>query len=155
MADLLTIKTKIMKKYFLGFTAVVLAIAFSSYTNRKPLVEPDEQLFAYSAATYGTSEAAIEDVTHWVAVGAQSCAAEQSGTKERACKILVTDKAYFREVSGNILLNTTASGGDLVMVVPAEITNTTPQIAKVVSNDGTNSITGVTLGNISNKLIVP
>jgi hypothetical protein len=117
-----------MKKYFLGLTAIVLAIAFSSFTKPKTVTS---QLFAYDAATYGTTEAAIQNPAHWVAVSSQSCTADVNADADRACKILVSDDRYFTFDSdeGANVLNTS---GTFTMAIATQKTLTSPEVAKVI-----------------------
>jgi hypothetical protein len=136
-----------MKKYIIGLAAIVLVLAISAFTKRANNFT--SQLFAYNAALYGIDKDAVEDPSHWVAVSSQSCASEQNADVERACSILVSDNQYyhFDDDEGAMVLNTSVP---FKMTIATEITNISPQVARVVLA-GTSGVAVQT--DISNKLI--
>jgi hypothetical protein len=89
-----------MKKYFLGLSAVVCAIAFSAFT--KPFTTATFKLL-----TDPQSANIVNDDAQWSEAGLQYGICSASPT-DIACKILLNDtrSTYFHVVSGNRVLNT-------------------------------------------------
>ena len=107
----------IMKKYFFGLSAIVLAIAFSAFT--KPVIKGNAKTFEFGFAPTQTN---VQNLAKWAVAAPATC---QSGTV-KACGIVV-DEVYYHQDGSDFVLNTAAyiagthESGDLQMVINAEL----------------------------------
>ena len=98
-----------MKKYLLGFTAIVLAIGFSAFTNSSKSFT--DRTFKLKLSVDKTSASAIQDVTNWDFAGF-SCG---SGT-DIPCTITVPDAYTHTDGNGDRFLNTSTSQGSVISI---------------------------------------
>jgi hypothetical protein len=91
-----------MKKYFLGLTAVVFALAFSAFT--KPFT-----MQVFKLKTNPVSANIVNDDAQWTtAISGQYYGACTGSQQDLACKIQLDDSksAYYHTEGGEVILNT-------------------------------------------------
>jgi hypothetical protein len=91
-----------MKKYFFGISAIVLAIAYSSFT--KPQINTER--FRFTGNPNSLFE--IENVSNWVRVTSADCI---TSVDDKVCEILV-DEQYYTGTGENAELNANDPAGD-------------------------------------------
>jgi hypothetical protein len=112
-----------MKKYLLGLTAVVFAIAISAFT--KPELRVDKYSFQYKAPSGSFSEANVESLStaSWgfgTLVTASDdfiLGCDQTATLEKACEIIVDPTETFLQTDGKRRLRVPADGGSVITIV--------------------------------------
>jgi hypothetical protein len=102
-----------MKKYFFAFTALVLAVVFSSFT--KPFTNV---IFKLKTGVDKTSAAAVENKANWEE-GIITCA----GNADIPCTLSV-DPSFTSIVNGDRVLNT--SGSTITIVTENGFLDTAP-----------------------------
>ena len=93
-----------MKKYFLGLTAVVLALAFSAFT--KPFT-----MQTFKLKTNPVTDNVVETASNWTtSVSGQFFGICAGSVQDLACKIQIDNSRsrYFHTESSEVLLNTKA-----------------------------------------------
>jgi hypothetical protein len=88
-----------MKKYFLGLSGIIIALAFCAFTTpSKPL---DWKDFFFDELTFAPTKGNVEDVTKWIA-SHEEC----PGDSRVACGIAGVNDKYYHLQNGIIKLNT-------------------------------------------------
>lgn len=138
-----------MKKYLLGFSAIVFAIAFSAFT--KPVAKLDFKDFKFDEVTSPTS-ANVSNPANWQSSVSITC--PNSSTLTQACKIASVSETYYHLVSGSTyklndqaFINTNRVGtvdeNDQVMSITAS--------DGTITSDGEFLVSAVSQGTITNK----
>jgi hypothetical protein len=137
-----------MKKYLLGLSAIVLAIAFSAFT--RPTTFANEKFFKLRSAI-NLTEAYVENIANWQYVATTPIC---DGVEEGACRIFVSDIYYHTDALETYKLNTMVdqeNQDDEIAVVRAAITQgqtqSVPEISKVVVSDIGGTTTAVYFTN--------
>jgi hypothetical protein len=128
-----------MKKYFLGFSAIVLAIAFSAFSTKPTATN----VFRYKLSSFTSSQ--VANLANWPVKASSICT---SGT-DKACEIVVDD-VYTHDDGGIEVLNTAA--------YVASLPQPTSELAATIATEDPNSnslfrvaTTGTTATSIINK----
>ena len=109
-----------MKKYLLGLSAIVLAIAFSAFTT-KPVA--NERIFRLQSGVSKTSESAVQNVANWERIDPSIASCTSVPLQEdQVCEIVVSDVFYtFDSGEGTYSLNATdPAGPGQAMTINAE-----------------------------------
>lgn len=123
-----------MKKYLLGFAAVVFSIGFNAFTIKKHSLTSSTDLIFFATSTCAN----VGDPTKYDAAGTSlySC---PSTTKIIACKLLSVDDRYTHvNALGHIVLNTTTDNPQdepLLFIIPVQTIQSYCKIDFLIKSD--------------------
>jgi len=122
-----------MKKYLLGFTALVIAISLSAFTKPVKKVSSSNSIsekFQYAITSYGQND--VKNPANWTNGNTVSC----TSASDKPCEFIVTDERYVHSNGLTYELNThdyiistnpAPESGDLEAIVPVTQGSTTGQ----------------------------
>src|SRR5689334_8968484 len=115
-----------MKKYFLGFSAIVLAIAFSAFTKRTQSADLKMSILANSVSR-------VQNPANFSSANGNNASVDCGASVHKvACTLLAVDPKYTHTVSGAEVLNTGTAGtvstgnpdGEQILSIVGELVET-------------------------------